>query len=381
MSKALKPQKTTHIVLKKIHSGFNSILFFMNSIVAVMLIFVYLAPYCNPKFFYILSILALGYPYLLSLNIGFALWWLYRQKRKFYLSLVVLLIGSGHLLNFVGLQFINRTKLSKEGISVMSYNVRYFDAPFHKDESFLLKEQDQILRNIKTSPADIFCGQEFSGRSGFYNKRAQTFFKKNLKMPYSYAAGKSSLAIFSKYPILNKGVLEFKNSFNGAIFVDVLYKKQRVRVYNLHLQSVRLGSDEDEVLKTENLQSLNAPKTKQKYRRIGQKLKKAFVSRSVQADFIAQHIEESPYPVILCGDFNDTPISYTYHCIAQKLNDCFRAKGAGLGSTYAGNLPFLRIDYIFTSKDFMVQDFKKITLNGSDHYPVWSHLYLNSTKK
>ncbi len=134
--------------------------------------------------------------------------------------------------------------------------------------------------------------------------------------------------------------------------------------------------DENELFKSENLSSLGQNKTQKKYKRIGSKLKQAFLLREEQANYIAKHIQKSPYPVLVCGDLNDTPSSYAYNQLSHGLKDAFKEKGIGFGSTYAGTLPFLRIDYAFTSQDCTVDAFRVIPISSSDHYPIYVHLKL-----
>ena len=98
------------------------------------------------------------------------------------------------------------------------------------------------------------------------------------------------------------------------------------------------------------------------------------MQREEQANFIAEHIQNSPHPVLVCGDMNDTPNSYAYGQLAKSLKDAFREKGSGLGSTYAGLIPFLRIDYIFTSPNNLVEEFKVVSNSTSDHYPIYTHI-------
>jgi len=352
---------------------FTKLLFGANILFSLLLLCSYLAIWVPPSTFYWFAILANGYPFLLIINLLFALIWLYRRKRYFYLSLATILLGGTHLFNLVGFNYLKNTPTS-DTIRVMSYNVRYFNATALSNQKQLKQAQEKILRTIEAQAIDIFCGQEFSGKTTRYTQRAKQFLKDKMGLKHHFQGGGSSLAISSKYPILKKGTIDFPNSYNGAIYVDLQYNNKTLRVYCFHLQSIGLGSDEHEIFDEENLSSLGQNATQKKYYRISNKLKEAFLQREEQANFIAQHIRNSPHPVLVCGDMNDTPNSYAYGQLAKNLTDAFREKGSGLGSTYAGFLPFLRIDYIFTSPINQVETFEVISNSSSDHYPIYTHI-------
>lgn len=103
---------------------------------------------------------------------------------------------------------------------------------------------------------------------------------------------------------------------------------------------------------------------------ISYRLKYAFKKRAHQADVLTEHIQSSPYPVIVCGDFNDTPVSYSYRKIRKDLVDAYIKSGRGIGNTYSGVFPSYRIDYILHSRDIQSVGFETIKVNYSDHYPV-----------
>ncbi|WMX14723.1 MULTISPECIES: endonuclease/exonuclease/phosphatase family protein [unclassified Aureispira] len=352
---------------------FTKLLFGANIIVSLLLLCSYLAIWIPPSTFYWFALLANGYPFLLLINLLFAFLWLYRRKRYFYLSLIAIFLGGSHLFNLIGFNWSN-TAPSENSVRIMSYNVRYFNATALSDKKKLEQAQQKILRTIEAQAIDIFCGQEFSGKTARYNQTAKQFLEDKMGLTYHFQGGGSSLAIFSKYPILKKGTIDFPNSYNGAIYADLKYHGKTIRVYCFHLQSIGLGSDEHELFDEDNLSTLGQNATQKKYQRINNKLKEAFLQREEQANFIAQHIHNSPYPVLVCGDMNDTPSSYAYGQLAQNLTDAFREKGSGLGSTYAGLLPFLRIDYIFTSPINSVEAFRVVSNTSSDHYPIYTHI-------
>lgn len=348
----------------------SKFLFGINILVSLLLCASYLAAWIPPSNFYVFSILAIGYPFLLFANLLFACFWLYHRKRYFYLPLLAILLGGKQLFAFVNFHF-ETTNPSLNSVRVMSYNVRYFNAVALSKTKDLDKAQEKILRTIQGKTLDVFCGQEFSGKTQAYNKKTIQALRQ-MGLSYHFQGGGSSLAIFSRYPILKKGTIDFPNSYNGAIYADIKHKNNTIRIYSFHLQSIGLGSDEHEIFNKDNLASLGEDATQKTYQRINTKLKEAFLLREEQANFIAEHIQKSPYPVIVCGDMNDTPNSYAYGQLSATLKDAFQEKGHGFGSTYAGSLPFLRIDYTFTNA--LVESFEVIPHTSSDHYPIYSHI-------
>jgi endonuclease/exonuclease/phosphatase family metal-dependent hydrolase len=179
---------------------------------------------------------------------------------------------------------------------------------------------------------------------------------------------------------VNRGIIPFKDSTdNISIFTDVRMYGDTVRVYNLHLESIRFRKKDYEALKTftgnEDQTNLDGPQL------IIERMRRAFIRRARQTDEIRKHLESCPHPIILCGDFNDTPNSYTYHQIAKNLNDAFHEAGSGMGTTYIGMIPFLRIDYILYSPEFFTPLFFRIIPKKlSDHYPISSALRFGKVK-
>jgi endonuclease/exonuclease/phosphatase family metal-dependent hydrolase len=342
------------------------LIFVANIIMAVPPLGAYLAVWVPPSQLYWLSVLAVGYPFLFFVHLLFLGFWMYKRKRYVYLSLAVLLLGGVHFLNFFAFKGFSAPSSTTYDWSVMSYNVHYFNVGTPHAQ----QDQATIVSNITQQDVDVFCGQEFSSKTQAHNQKIAQQMQQVL--PYSCKGGGSSLVIYSKSPILKQGNIDFPNSYNGAIYADIQSPKGTIRVYCFHLQSIGLGNDENELLNRNNLSTLGQPNTQKTYKRINNKLKHAFLQREKQVEFIAQHIAKSPYPVIVCGDMNDTPSSYAYGQISYKLQDAFQERGIGFGSTYAGSLPLLRIDYIFASPQVRVHDFEVLPHATSDHYPIYA---------
>jgi endonuclease/exonuclease/phosphatase family metal-dependent hydrolase len=185
------------------------------------------------------------------------------------------------------------------------------------------------------------------------------------------------IATFSKYPIIHKEAIDFEESLNGCMSSDLVIGSDTVRVYNCHLQSIRLRKDYHDLL--DSLIFNYSEKQLDELKDISVRMKQAYIQRAEQADLLAKHIRSSPYPVIVCGDFNDTPISYTYHKLARNLRDAFIEAGSGIGNTFRGNLPYARIDYILYSDSLQAHHYRTYKTDLSDHYPVITHFTISET--
>ncbi len=351
-----------------------------NSFVLLLLIASYGALYINPNSFWLIALCGIAYPYVLLLNLIFVIFWLiFRPKYAIY-SAVFIMLGYGQITKLYQFSGKVKPKKTENLIKVMSYNVRLFDLyNYNKDWSFNFNGRNIIFNFIRKENPDIACFQEYfydssnkfcttdSLTSILKTDQVFTYFPQVLRKTDYYG-----IAIYSRYPIINSGVIDFKQrTNNSAIFVDIQKGNSTYRVYNTHLQSIRFGKDDyafTQNLEKQDKKPIDINKSSQK---ILYKLKNAYKLRAEQSLIIAEHIAKSPYPVILCGDFNDTPTSFSYHHISNKLIDCFVESGSGFGTTYSGEMPSFRIDYIFHDKHFKGYEFTTHqSVKASDHYPI-----------
>jgi endonuclease/exonuclease/phosphatase family metal-dependent hydrolase len=270
-----------------------------------------------------------------------------------------------------------RDEANSKMLKVMSYNVKVFDLYNWSNNK---KTRSQIFGLIEDESPDIACFQEFVHRDKSDFATTDSL-KKRIKFPYANVEYTShgrqeyhfGIAIFSKYPIINSQRLDFGYKGNNAcIFSDIKVGADTFRIYNMHLQSIAFSKDDYKY--AEDLQKSTETQDIEKSKNIIKRLKKAFITRARQAEIIHESIESSPYPVIVCGDFNDTPASYTYNTISKGLNDAFIQSGTGLGKSYAGAFPSFRIDYILFSDKFKSHEFRTIKEELSDHFPVVTYL-------
>jgi endonuclease/exonuclease/phosphatase family metal-dependent hydrolase len=347
--------------MKKL-SWFNKTMWFFNIALTVLTFIAYALPFLAPKVFQILSVLTLILPLFLILNALFFLFWAIQLKKQVILSGLVLLIGITFINKFYKFSSVNLPESEKD-FTVMSYNVRLFNL-------FKWLDNDHLVGDIRTfindQNPDILCLQE-------YSEAAQIDLK---AYPHQYIMMqgekiKTGQGIFSKFPIIDKGKLEFPNSSNNAVFADIKKGRDTIRVYSIHLQSIRITPDVDEI---NNEGAIDQKKSGIIFRRIS----KAFRAQQQQAEIIMNHKKDCPYPIIICGDMNNSAFSYVYRSIKGKLNDSFEEGGNGFGQTYHFKYYPARIDYIFTDPKMKVKDFKNFPeFYKSDHYPVMTRLYMD----
>jgi len=285
---------------------------------ALVLMFANTAPFTNPSEFWIAAFLGLTYIYLVVLNIIFGFVWLYRKSWYAVIPLAVVLLSYPNIKKLIA--FKDPPKPSEKVLltKLMSYNVKNFDYYNWKED---LKARNKMMQHIKKEAPDIIAFQEFftGGKKGWDNV---SYLEKELGYTHHFFQPKIKIkereefygiAIFSKFPILNQLHVPFHNSgTNAFIYADILIEQDTVRLYNMHLQSIHLDKT-DQIIDSADDQIIDVDGTKSTVN----KLKRAYAKRSEQVYIAQKNIKNSPYPVLLCGDFNDTPISYAYQSIAN----------------------------------------------------------------
>jgi endonuclease/exonuclease/phosphatase family metal-dependent hydrolase len=366
---------------KKKLNIFFKILLIINVLFVLLLLLSFSASFINPKDFWPSSFAGILYPHFLFINIAFVILWVFVKLRLTLVSLLPVLIGYSYIGSFV--QF--NSGISEQGkrdfFKIMSYNVHNFDLyNYKKNWQLSFEKRNEIFSFLEKEQPDILCFQEFVNDRKNNFKTIDTlitFLKaKNAHAEYSVVSRNTNefgLATFSSFPIVNKGVIKFKNSrTNFCIFTDILKGKDTLRVYNAHFQSLHLSNNDIEFADkiASGTTEGNNDEIKDKSMHILRFMKRAFIKRAAQVEIVATHIKKCPYPVLLCTDLNDTPFSFAYHLFTALLSDAFREAGFGLGSTYSKIYPSFRIDYIFISYNYQAANFKVEKSDYSDHYPI-----------
>lgn len=338
------------------------------TIVALVLLYIVgINQFINPNFFPFFAIISLGAPIIIILNLILLAYWIIVWDKIALVIGISLVLLSGQVARHIQVKIKKDKVYEKCDLRVMTYNVGVFSLWGETKKN----SADSILAFINKEKPDLLCMQEFRTTQ----KRDLNYINDALpKLPYRYVSYLSitnkgnrnlgsGLAIYSKYRLINGHKIKFENSTNGLIYADMVHGRDTLRVMNIHLQ---LSS-----IKSHEVYELDGTEDKELAKNIFRKLKNNNSKRADQAKQVAELIKESPYPVLLCGDFNDTPASYTYHKIKKGFKDAFVLKGEGLGYTYNTLFHVLRIDNMFVNKDvFDVLSYKSPSLPFSDHNPI-----------
>jgi len=328
---------------------FDKLIFFINIILVIALLFSFLSYYISPNTFPIISVLSLAIPIFIGLNLIFICYWILRFKWPFLISTFALLIGFQYV--SVLYNFKEKTVLLNDDLKIMSYNVRMFN--FYKwiDKEHIDKD---IVDFVNAKDPDVICFQEY-----------HELVKLHLDFPYKYLeiynkSNHTGQAIYSKYKIINKGSLNFLKTTNNAIFIDILKGKDTLRIYNVHLESLKINPEKEE-LTTENSERLKV------------RLETGFKIQTNQVDLILQHQNQIKHKSVICGDFNNTAFSWAYKKLKTSKNDAFEEAGQGFGSTFDFKFP-IRIDFILADETIEINNFKTYNVKYSDHFPIMTRL-------
>lgn len=360
-------------------SKLNRFMLWLNYVVIIALISACFAKYISPLVFWLIAFAGLAFPFIFILNLVFLLYWLAQFRRLFMLSLVAAVFAFPTAAKY--LRFNNSSETAAKSFKITSYNCMLFDLYnwVHNAET-----REKIFEDLSEIDPDIICFQEFytSEEDGDFNNVDSLTKALNLTNYHTeYTTTLRTydhwgLATFSKFPIVNKGKIVFQTRNNNmCIYTDVVIRKDTVRIYNVHLQSISFSKKDNKFL--EDLKKGNeSDEDLEKGKNVLRRLKRAFTKRAKQVETIKAHMASCRYKIILCGDFNDTAASFAYKELSEKLEDTFVEKGNGFGRTYAGEWPQFRIDYILHSKDMACSRFERSAETFTDHFPITAYLYL-----
>lgn len=336
-------------------SIFNKIVFVLNTIAALLLLAACAAPHISNEKLSFLSFLSLAVPLLVGINFMFLLYWVVKRKKQLWLSLFVLIFGYFALGTFIKFNFLEE-EFVDEDLSIMSYNVRGFNKYEELENPHVF---DDIKALVMREKPDIICLQEPT-----YTRKKE-FLKEYPyhSLEYIGMKGKGLLGFFSKYPIIKSEFVSFPDTRNNAGYVDILYKNDTIRVYNVHLQSLGVTPGNGVIL--------NSPKGK-----LFKKITRRFKLQQQQAKIVAEHMKSNNYRQILCGDFNNTQFSNPYKTIKGDKQDTFIEKGVGYGRTLNFHGFPMRIDFILASEAFNVKSHKNYDDKYSDHFPIMASFEL-----
>lgn len=355
---------------------------FATNVLAILLLYISVSAwYIVPSKLTLVAYLGLGFPFILTLNIIYLFVWIIFWRWRYAIVQFVVLLSCWVPINtYFPLNFKEK-KAPENTIKVLTYNVRGFNWLTGKEA-----RNNPMIEYIAQSDADIICLQEFavSTRKSKGGIITESELNKILK-DYPYRSldrlGNKSgstlygVACYSKYPINKSALLPLESKFNGAAIYEMEIKGKLVTFVNVHLESNRINA-EDKKLYTNFLKNSSDKETFDAVaNNIQERLGVAYKSREEQANIISQYIaKQGTIATIVCGDFNDTPISYAYHKIKGDMIDSYANTGLGQGISYHENLFLFRIDFIMHSLAFQSFNCTVGDVKYSDHYPVWSYL-------
>lgn len=330
---------------------------------AVALLLSYLSIYINPEKIWIPAFFGLFFLPLFLLNVLLGAAWLIIKHKTAWINICSLVPSLFYLPLFVQIHVNNPAPADTlHRIKIISYNVHLFGLLGNEKNTVTLPG---IVEFIEKENPDIVCIQEVSAfDTTSINKAFRQYPYHRYHLNIRQNGAFFGIATFSRYPIAESEKFTFPNTSNRCLFTDIVIRQKTVRVYNMHLQSVHINLEETALrLQQEELRN-------EELRNVSGRLKSGFIKRAKQVNLITWHMAASPFPIIVCGDFNDTPVSYTYRKMKGDRNDCFTKAGNGIVSTYKNFWPAFRIDYIFSDKQFDVARYKIEKVPFSDHYPV-----------
>lgn len=363
---------------------FRKILILLNLGVVIAYLISCLLPFINTGENWLLALPGLVFPFIFFSLVFFIILWAFLKSKWWWISLIVLLLGFQQIITVFSFNFPKEFSYDKKPntLRVLQWNVTSWDEGNKKafgGTSF----RPLMLDLVKKQDADVLCFEEFfeSKDTGYFKPNISSIVK--MGFPYYYFVPlkkgyehdiQSGIAIFSKYPMIDSANFSFKRNYTGEhlVYTDIKVNDKIFRIFATHLQPLYFDEPDYEIsnwFKPEQETNMSDHRT------IFSKLKRGYEFRYKQSELISEKINESPYPVIICGDFNDLPNSSIYFKIKGNLQDAFLKKGSGFGRTTHFISPTLRIDYIFVDKCFKVTQFQVLHVPYSDnHYPVETDL-------
>jgi endonuclease/exonuclease/phosphatase family metal-dependent hydrolase len=330
--------------------------------IGLLLLSAYSSYFYPPDYPY-LAISGLLFSVFLVINVCFAIIWLFIRRRYVFMVLTAFLLCYPQIQSCIPLHF-HTEKLPEGSFNVLSYNVMRF-GHLKKDNR---THKNAILAYVKNQDVDILCMQEYDVSKN-KDYLTQNDIDAALKS-YPYRNIQKEFACYSKFPILSAKLIDCKTNLGAACY-ELKIGKDTVMLINCHLESNKL-TKEDKALYEDMLKAPTTGNIQRETHQLTAKLADASIIRAEQARIIAGEISSSPRPyVVVCGDFNDIALSYTYRVVSQGLRDAFIQSGCGMGVSYNTNRFYFRIDHILTSKDMKVYNcVVDRSIKDSDHYPI-----------
>lgn len=340
--------------------------------IAGVLVLSYLSLYVNPAKAWFMTVFGLLFFLFFLVNLILFLWALKRRSRSFWIPLLALLPSFFLIGRYVQFNAPGEEN-AEDTIKIVSYNLgAFFLYPEHSRIQNSEECADSVFAYLRRTDADLICLQEFHAGKDVSVKEMLEEHIPGYEIEYFTSVGNHGSygnIILSRFPVIRKDKFDFEESSNLALYVDIDTGDGVIRVYNCHFESYSISFP--------RLLKGIADKDEDVLQQAEEKFRTSIVKRPEQVDIIMDDIRNSPVEAIVTGDFNDTPMSYTYTRLKQGRKDSFVEAGRGLGGTYARLWPFIRIDYILYPGDYRAVSHKVEKVRLSDHYPVVTELKHN----
>lgn len=378
MEKDKEKQKEQKTFWKRVAALFVKINVALTVILIISTVLCYSAAYINPDTFPLSALAGMAYPYVLVVDVLYTMLLIFTKKYTAFIMLAT--IGAGYQFINITVQlnpmhYLDDFDENDSTFTMMSFNVRLLDR-----YNWIKGKNDtrtKIFEFLKYENPDITCFQEFYNNSqdSVTNEQiiSELLQSKHIARDYNPSDTKHNTnkgyRIFSKFPLSGiSPIFDHTDNLIG-IFADVDFKGSRARIFNIHLRSIKLGYDDydfiDQIDKKNNSEQVSGAMN------IYNKLTKAYAMRVRQAEIVRELMDASPYPVVLCGDFNEPPVSYCYREIrGGDLCDAFCESGTGWGGTVRLKFLKFRIDYIIHSSALESRAFNTHRENLSDHFAI-----------
>jgi len=367
------------------------ILILLNIFLGILFLLACCNSFLHPDRWWFVALLAFFFPLFLGILLIFLVFWLFISPRFALISALCLVIGWQNIHAFFGFSVAGHNFTHKDSthIRIMTWNVRRWDE-YSLKKSGSSGHRLPMLDLVAKQNADLLCFQEFFEPSDTTKSNIR-YICNRLGFPYYFFSHdyhsllnkyETGVIIFSKYPIITRMQVHFnkdnRRRTESLIAADIVVHGQVIRIFTTHLQSVLFKTKDFrnvEIIQNAEDSILEASRS------LVKKLKNALGLRGYQADTVRKQLDASPYPLVICGDFNDVPNSYSYFHIRGNLQDAFIAKCFGIGRSYKQISPTLRIDYILPSGEFRIIQSMKLSSPYSDHNAMLTDLQLQERKR
>ncbi len=310
-----------------------------------------LCPLVDPQEFALLSAFGVIHPFLIILQVVLLVILLLISSRLVWIPAIALLCAIPSLPRYFS--WDSPRDDAEAQYDILSYNVGAVNARSTSDIAALRSDLSSLSPDVVAFQECISAVADIMSDLPAYR--------------YTYSHPLPGPAIYSKYPIRASGEIPFASRVNACIWTDIDLPEQRIRLYNLHLRSSHISQAADELIGNNSLSN------KEAMDKSGLILRRFIGSskiRAGEAQRVLDHSKETELPSIVCGDFNETPQSYTYSILAENRTDSYVERGRGLGISYQGRIPWLRIDYVLLPDSFSVLHHELQSWSHSDHAPV-----------